>query len=313
MCGHWCKDKFEEMTTQQWIRILGELRDFVGTYHINFSGGEPFLRKDIYDLLQYCADRGILAGVCTNGSAITEKGARRLCEMRLFNYNTSLDGSRPETHNHLRGTSKSYDWVFMGIKRMQQAGREVGYAPPIVVKPTICKPNMREMPDLVRMANDEGWAAVNFQPMGIWTEPTKPGGPLWIGPEDLPALEEVIDELCEMREQGYPIWTTKDALKKIIYHFRNEEPPGRRSWCSIGMTNFSIYANGDVKLCDDFPAVGNVQHRSVQDVWFSDHTEKLRQEMTYCTKLCLENCKIERSLGDQLQIFKILRRGRRRT
>ncbi len=99
-------------------------------------------------------------------------------------------------------------------------------------------------------------------------------------------------------------------MKMMVHHFRNIEPPGRRKWCSIGMTNFTVYANGDVKLCDDFPAVGNVQHTPVREVWFSEETERLRQEMTYCTQLCLENCKIERSLKDQLAIFNILRRGR---
>jgi MoaA/NifB/PqqE/SkfB family radical SAM enzyme len=311
MCGHWCKDEFVEMTTEQWLRILGELRDFIGPYHINFSGGEPFLRKDIYEILQYCTDRGIIIGVCTNGSAITEKGARHLCEMRLFNYNTSLDGAKPATHNTLRGTDKSYDWVLRGIRRVQQAGKEVGYTPPIVVKPTVCKINLRELPEIVRIGREEGWAAVNFQPMGQWTEPTKPGKGLWIDEEDIPELEAVIEELVEMRQQGYPIWTTEGAMKMMVNHFRNIEPPGRRKWCSIGMTNYTVYANGDVKFCDDFPAVGNVQHTPVQEVWFSEEAELKRQEMTHCTQLCLENCKIERSLKDQLAIFNILRRGRR--
>lgn len=310
MCGHWCKDTFEEMTTAEWLRILGELRDFCGPYHINFSGGEPFLRKDIYDILEFCRDRGIVAGVCTNGSAITESGARRLCELRLFNYNTSLDGATPGTHNYLRGTDKSYDWTLRGIERMREAGQQVGHTPPIVVKPTICKRNLDELPEIVHMARREGWAAVNFQPMGQWTEPTLPGNGLWIDAEDIPHLEQVLEELIRLRHQGYPIWTTEDSLRKVVYHFKGTEPPGRRAWCSIGMTNFSIYANGDVKLCDDFPAVGNVRERSVKEVWFDPEAERLRQEMTYCTQLCLENCKLERSLRDQLQIFNIIRRGR---
>lgn len=312
MCGHWQNEnKSEEMTADQWKRALGGLRDFVGPFHINFSGGEPFLRKDIYEIFEFLHERDCLFGVCTNGGPLSKKGARRLCEMRLLNYNTSLDGVQPETHNYLRGRKRAYDWVIRGIKNLRDAGRDVGYTPPIIVKPTVCKRNMRELVDIVKMAREEDWAAINFQPMGIWTEETKPGGELWIGDEDIREFEDIVEELIEMRNNGYPIWTTTGNLKKMVYHFKEKFPEERNRWCTVGMTNITIYSNGDIKFCDKFPSPGNVKDNSIKDIWFSDKGEKIRKKVTYCKKLCLENCRLEHSIKDQLMIFNIIRKGRR--
>ncbi len=73
-CEFWrLKHYVKEMTIDEWKNALASVKDFVGDFSINFSGGEPFIKPGFIDLLAWCNKKGISAGVTTNGSALTRK------------------------------------------------------------------------------------------------------------------------------------------------------------------------------------------------------------------------------------------------
>src|SRR4029077_18553697 len=66
-CDYWrLKEYKEEMTIAEWQKALLSLQEFVGPYHIEYSGGEPFIKKGFVDLLEFCSKHGINWGVTTN-------------------------------------------------------------------------------------------------------------------------------------------------------------------------------------------------------------------------------------------------------
>ena len=72
-CEYWRLPNYrEEMTIEEWQKALLSLKEFVGPYHIEFSGGEPYIKKGFVDLIGFCHEHGINWGVTTNGSAFTD-------------------------------------------------------------------------------------------------------------------------------------------------------------------------------------------------------------------------------------------------
>ncbi len=113
-----------ELTTAEGITLLDDLARY-GVPAVLFSGGEPLLRPDLFELLQHAQTLGLPATLSTNGTLITPQIADRLTECGLRYVGISLDGGR-ETHNKLRGAADAFDRALAGIKHCRRAGLKVG-------------------------------------------------------------------------------------------------------------------------------------------------------------------------------------------
>lgn len=79
-----------------------------------FTGGEPLLREDLFELIAYAKSRGFAVFIATNGTLITKEVAKLL---RKYNVGVviGLDGMNPEVHDSIRGVEGAYDAVIAGI------------------------------------------------------------------------------------------------------------------------------------------------------------------------------------------------------
>jgi len=69
-CEYWRRPNYrEDMSIDDWKKALIDLKDFIGHFHIEFSGGEPYLKKGFVDLITFCGENGLKWGVTTNGGA----------------------------------------------------------------------------------------------------------------------------------------------------------------------------------------------------------------------------------------------------
>jgi len=310
-CDFWrLKEYQNEMTIPQWQQALSSIREFVGKYSISFSGGEPFMKKGFIDLLAWCREQGIEAGVTTNGSALSRRIAARTVAAQPLNVNVSCDGPDAETHDYLRGWPGLFDTLSAGIGHLRAEQRAQGIEFPIVIKPTINRHNFRQMPDIVRWAERVGATAVNFQPMYRSTEET--WTELWIeSDEDFADLERVTDELCEMHARGHAIVNRPEILKLMVPHFREEKAPAKLGACRVGLRDFFIRTNGDVELCFFYPVVGNILRQSAREIWYGEKARQVRGETVGCDKLCLFTCLSQKTLGDKVRMgMKLLRKPR---
>lgn len=130
--------KYEnEMTTEEAKVMIDDLADF-GAPVLLFSGGEPCVRPDLVELMQYAKDQGMRVVISTNGTLITPELAKQFAEVGLSYVGVSLDGGR-ETHDKFRGLEGSFDKALEGIKNAKEAGIKVG------LRMTINKLNWREI------------------------------------------------------------------------------------------------------------------------------------------------------------------------
>lgn len=298
-CHYWRLENYvDEMGPEEWIRVLADIKDFVGSYHINFSGGEPLLKHGLFDILNYCRDNGILAGMTTNGIILRDRQAAQLVEARLFTVNVSLDGFKAETHDLQRGVKGSYNGVRRTVDLMQKHSKATGIPVPLVIKPTVSRLNFREMPELVKLVSDLNVNGILFQPVSDWG--TAEAKNLWI--DDIDALREVVSELLELKKQGYPILSADWHIEDWVRHFQKvpREVPADDVQCWVGLTTLVIKTDGQLHNCHTLAPIGNVREGSMRDIWYGTTAKERREESVSCTIACSENCTIKRSIPQQV-------------
>lgn len=106
-CKHCCAsanlvDTKDELSKEECIDILKQLKDF-GIKEIYFSGGEPFSRSDMLDILKFARKLDICCNISTNGSYLTESIVKQLEELKLNKVHISLDSNCEKDFNRFRG------------------------------------------------------------------------------------------------------------------------------------------------------------------------------------------------------------------
>ncbi|MEP7114385.1 MAG: mycofactocin radical SAM maturase [Ilumatobacteraceae bacterium] len=92
-----------ELTTTEAKRVLDELRD-LQVFYINIGGGEPMLRGDFFELVEYAIGNDVGVKFSTNGTYIDIANAHRLAAMDYLDVQISIDGADAATNDALRGT-----------------------------------------------------------------------------------------------------------------------------------------------------------------------------------------------------------------
>ena len=297
-CEYWRMDEYmPEMPVEEWKKILLGIREFTGSFAINFSGGEPLIKKGFLELLAFCADHDIHAGVTTNGMLL-ERNASDLVAARPFNVNISLDSHRADVHDYIRGREGLFGKILKGIALLKEEQERQKIPFPIIFKPTVMSLNFRELPELVDFAVSVGASAVNFQPLGRWTAETREE--LWIEERDWPELDRVMERLIAMKRNGSPIMNSEEVLGLMTANFREEKASPENLPCRIGLQELYIRPDGDARLCFHFPSIGNMREQSAKEIWYGPQAKKIRSATLKCDKLCLLTCLSHKSLGNKV-------------
>ncbi len=119
------------------------------TWHsiLVFSGGEPLMRPDLFDLIDYAKGRGLIPAVATNATLVDRTVAKRFSQHGVSRVSVSLDGSCAQLHDAFRGLPGSFDDALRGIRALRSANVEVQ------VNVTFTKANLDDAPamlDLVK-------------------------------------------------------------------------------------------------------------------------------------------------------------------
>jgi MoaA/NifB/PqqE/SkfB family radical SAM enzyme len=109
-----------ELNKEESLRFLDSLADFRAPV-VLFSGGEPLIRKDLFELISHARSKGMRAVVSTNGTLITEDVALKLKDAGLSYVGVSLDGLR-DRHDYFRGLKGAFDRSVEGIRACIKAG-----------------------------------------------------------------------------------------------------------------------------------------------------------------------------------------------
>ena len=104
-CDFWKMEQGNQPTKEEWKAIIDDLRS-IGSVSITFSGGEPFLNRDLFEIAAYARSRGLLTMVVTNFSLFRDSHIEKVSKSFDF-FGISIDSNKPEVYKEIRGV----DWL----------------------------------------------------------------------------------------------------------------------------------------------------------------------------------------------------------
>jgi radical SAM protein with 4Fe4S-binding SPASM domain len=129
MAGTLSARRGEELTTGEIKALISSLAA-MGVKHVSFHGGEPLIRKDFCDLVDFAAAGGLDTSTFTNATLITDEIAARLAG-RLSDLGVSIHGGE-QTHDAVTGIPGSYRRAMEGVGRLLRARGDAAAACPRV-------------------------------------------------------------------------------------------------------------------------------------------------------------------------------------
>lgn len=301
-CAIWRLPAGEELTTEEWKKVIYDLRKWIGPYRVQMAGGEIFVRKDIPEIIKFATEHDVLTGLVSNGTMITKGLAEKIVDSGLGYIHISVDGIKPETHDFIRGIPGLHAKTTAGIDHLVKAAKGSGMS--ICVATVVMKPNMHELVDIVKWADKIGTDGVIFNPLG----PTIDSDPDWFKKtplffDDLSEINKVLDQLIEMKKNGAKILNPPEQFEEMKNYFAKPYLL-MREHCMVGITNLSIICNGDIHTCFKMPPLGNVKETTVEAVWDSEKARELRKRIKNCDIHCSPgNFVYRRSLLSEIRRF----------
>lgn len=140
-----CREE-AELSTEQARRLIDQIAAF-GCPVLLFSGGEPLLREDLFDLIQYAGGKGLRTVLSTNGTRLQDEKARLLASLGVSYVGVSLDGPA-DFHDDFRQEKGSFAAAAEGIRACRRAGIPAG------IRFTMTADNLKQIPSIFKIAED---------------------------------------------------------------------------------------------------------------------------------------------------------------
>ncbi len=246
-----------ELNTIKWKEIIDRL-SIIGIFILTFTGGEPTLREDLSELLQYAQNKGMVTGLITNGRKLKDKEYVQTLEKAGLDFvQVTLESHKPKIHNLMTATEGSWKETVAGIKN---AVRSQIY---VTTNTTLSKHNAPDFLRTIDYINELGVAAFGCNSL-IYS-----GKANAVSQEFALPIEELKPLLTKIREKAQQL-----NLKFLWYtptQYCRLDPVqlglGVKS-CTAAMINMCVEPNGNVYPCQSyFESLGNILIDSWEKIW----------------------------------------------
>ena len=282
-CNLYCKhcyresspdDKtINELTTQEGKKLLSDMKK-ANLGVIVFSGGEPLLRADIFELIEHACSLGIMPLMGSNGTLITPEIAEKLKKSGLNAIAISIDSMNEEVHDEFRGEKGALKSAIAGIKNSIDAGLRVQ------VNTTISRYNLDDIDEVMEYANKIGALSSHM----LFLVDVGRGKNIDVTQLDKTEYKNTINKIIE-KDLDIKIKPTCAPQYKVEAMFKDIQTVGARG-CIAGISYCSILPNGDVHICPYTPVkVDSIRERDFDDIWENNEIFlKLRDYAQYKCK-----------------------------
>ena len=276
-CRHCYMDsdgrKYDELSTAEAKQFIDDLAEFKVPVLL-FSGGEPLIRADFFELASYAAERGIRPTLSTNGTLIDRETAHRIKEIGVGYVGISLDGLS-DVNDKFRGVEGAYERAMRGIENCVAVGQRVG------LRFTINRHNFEELDRIFDFIEEKQINRVCFYHLvysgrGKSVEDVTPS-------ETRRAMDIIIDRTADFERRGLEkeILTVDNHCDGIYLYIRAKaqgdlETAARiEKFIAMNGGNRSGIAFGEVDPIgnvhpDQFTqhyTFGNVREQKFGDIW----------------------------------------------
>ncbi|MFX0032853.1 MAG: radical SAM protein [Candidatus Hodarchaeota archaeon] len=242
-----------ELNTEEAKRVIEESQK-LGISIIAFTGGEPLLREDIFELISYINQKKTVPILFTNGLLLTQENVDKLANAGLYSLFVSIDSPIPDEHNKLRGVAGLFETAIEGIKRAKEKGIFIGFSSYATQSST----KKGQYIKIYELAKELGLHNVM----------------LFDGVPTGKILKDTSELLTSDQREEIRKFSSNISNNKII------PPLSSQSWqnsiesylagvgCLAAHIQYYVSAYGEVSPCDFTPlSFGNIRDMSLKNIW----------------------------------------------
>lgn len=275
----------DELTTGEAMEVVEKLAD-AGVFYLSYIGGEPLMRKDIYQLIDYSTDLGIYTGIHTNGMLVKEGVVPRLKDVGCQILGVSIDSHDPIIHDKVRGVQGSLE----GAKRAVL--ESVKYGMRCSIRIVVTEDSLPALPSLFTWARDVGVDELIIIPIFMVG---RAAGSADDKRMDVKGKELFWRGLDVLREIANPLGISVPDEKVACCVGIELNPSGdthhaghaigfeRSVGCRVGKFIINIHPNGDIHSCPFVHSkIGSLKTQTVEEIWGHPLLELAREQDMGC-------------------------------
>lgn len=240
-----------ELSTNEAKKMISEAIK-LGTKSILFTGGEPLLRKDLFELINYAKEKDLLVFLATNGTLIDDNFIKK-AQGKIDKINISLDAGSSKKHDEIRGMAGSFDKSLRAIELLKNI-----FA--VSISFTVHFQNLLEIVPIAAIAKKYKILLTikRFIPVGHGSEDCN----LELSSEK---YKEVIKKVNKLKK--YQKISFEDPFPSIFKRKIENSYGG----CLAGIYFLAIDFNGNVYPCTKLKwSIGNIKEKSLSEIWYEN-------------------------------------------
>lgn len=274
-------DYVNELSTEEGKILVDQLARYEIPVLL-FSGGEPLLRSDIFELTKYAIQKGIRTVLSTNGTLITKEIAKKIKQSGISYVGISIDGIGKE-NDAFRGGDGAFDAAITGIRNCVETGQKVG------VRFTITRYNYHCIPEIFQLIEREKVSRICFYHLVY----SGRGADLQIADISLLEKRAVIDSIIQytgelLKKRFVDVLTVDNHCDGIYLYLKllKENPERAKEVFSLLKWNGGNLSGSQIAFVDNEGNVhpdqflweynlGNIRERSFSEIWEDTSNETL--------------------------------------
>lgn len=267
-CDWWKADGAGDLSLDE-IRALTDQLPALRTRLVSFSGGEPTVRRDVYEIAAMFRARGVRLHLLTSGLSL-ERDAAAVVE-QFGEVTISLDGHSAERYEQIRGVN-GLGVIERGVKKVKGLSSRM----PVRARSTLHRQNFTELPLLIDKAHAMGLDGISFLTADVTSEAfgrrtTSSMGGLLLSPDEVEEFARVVEATIVSHRGDFEsrfVAESPDKLRRLPRYYAaqnglGEFPPVR---CNAPWTSAVVEADGAVRPCYFHPVVGNIRERALGEL-----------------------------------------------
>lgn len=272
-CDWWRSDGAADLTLDE-IRALAAELPALHTRRVIFSGGEPLLRRDVFDIADVFRSQGLRLHLLTSGLFL-ERDAEQVAA-RFEEVTISLDGHRRDLYRQIRGVD-GLELVERGARKLRLLSPQL----PVRARSTLHRRNFRELPRLIDKAKSLGLTQISFLAADVASEAfgrraETSTRDLLLTESEVEEFERLVEETLLSHAQDFRsrfVAESPEKLRRLPRYYAAQLglgpfPPVA---CNAPWASAVIEADGGVRPCYFHQAVGNIRLKPLRQI--------LQQEM----------------------------------
>ncbi len=278
-CDYWKSRWQDAISTERAVELLNEVAQ-AGIPGLRFTGGEPLLRRDFFEILEKAKASRFKRIVLQTNGLLLKKLHKEVNASPITKVAVSMDGLKT-ANDMIRGIKGYFDLGMEGIRLLRN--KEIAIS---VTLNRLCAADLERLAETARSAGAK--IEINILSRSLFFFKESDITPLWPEPSDTVQIAKFLRDV--LKRPGYEV----DYVTRYYNQEPLDEPP-----CVLGYTQVFVLSNGDVLTgCYPLKPVGNILRDSLANVLASDEYSQqavsmIRRECPGCT------CGVEASLAMQ--------------